>query len=322
MNKWYEDLLDYQLDLSDSTVSFKSITDQREDFQSKLIELAIDIKKGLYGNSEKNITLLITSMDTMKPIEVAVFLLIVSEYYIQIHELFKAAELMQIVFKKEFVHEKIDLWLYELMFKLALCSKNEHYVSKIFKNLQEMYIIFNLYGKSTEKRMEYIKHCAYIKDELFFKKLMGFDDDVEHHKTQLLNLYLTGKGTKLKQELDKLKDLSNYTLIQTLYFHLTNQQNKLETFVKQLEHHDYDSPIEHFYKNYLLSIYVEKRPDQYLKSVLGLKSDVFYNTAIIEIALNYYIEWLTNQHRYKECTQIMKMINGRLFEIQKTLEIF
>ena len=322
MNRWYEDLLDYQLDLSNPSVSFKDVTEQRDDFQSKLIELAVDIKKGFFGNSEKNITLLITAMDNMKPIEVAIFLLIVSEYYIQTHELFKAADLLSIVFKKEFVHVKVDLWLYEIIFKLAICSKNEHYITKVFIKLQEMYIIFNLYGKSAEKRMEYIKHCTYIHDEMFFKKLMSFDDDIEHHKSQLLNLYLSCKMNKLKVELDSIKNQSSYQLVFAIYYDETKQLNKAETMTKQLETHPYDSPIETFYKNYLIAKYITLTPDQYLKSILGQKGPFYYNTAVIELALEYYIEWLADNHRYKECTHIMKMINTRLCDIQKNLQIF
>ena len=107
MSKWYEDLLDYELDLGNPNISFKPVTENRDDFQSKIIDLAVNVKKGYYGQSEQNITMLITAMDNMKPIEIAIFLLIVADYYIQVDEYFKAAELLRIVYKKEFVHEKI-----------------------------------------------------------------------------------------------------------------------------------------------------------------------------------------------------------------------
>lgn len=322
MNRWYEDLLDYQLDLSDGKLSFKELTDQRDDFQSKIIELAIDIKKGKYGNSEKYITLLINAIDTMKPIEVAIFLLIVTEYYFQINDLFKAADLISIVLKKEFVHVKVDLWLHELMFRLSLCSKNEHYVTKIFLKLQEMYIFFNLYGKSTETRMAYIQHCAYIKDESFFKKLISFDDAFPHVQSQLMNYFLNDKFSKMKTILDQYPVNPSFDCLRALYLHRTQQLDSIEPLIQQLTFHEYDAPIETFFKGYLKALYIEKQPEKYLKVVLGNKSDVFYHTGIIELASNYYIEYLTHHHRYKECTQIMKMINSRLDDIQKNLEVF
>ena len=321
MNRWYEDLLDYYLDLGDGNLNFKDVTEYRDDFQSKIIELAVDIKKRLYGNSEKNITLLITSIDTMKPIEVAIFLLIVSEYYIQIHEYFKAADLLNIIYKKEFVHVKIDLWLYELMFKLALCSKNEHYVTKIFLKLQEMYIFFNLYGKSTEKRMEYIKHCAYIKDENFFKHVLSFDASKEHQSLQMMNWFFNDKTFKLNHYMEQFKpDIP--PLVHALYCHKVNKTEQLETLLSNLDSHDYDSPVETFYKQFLCATYVDKCPETYLKSVLGNKSDFYYHTPVIELASTHYIEHLTHAHRYKECTQVMKMVSNRLQEIQRNLEIF
>ncbi len=322
MSKWYEDLLDYELDLANPNMSFKPVTENRDDFQSKIIDLAVNVKKGYYGQSEQNITMLITAMDNMKPIEVAIFLLIVAEYYIQIDEYFKASELLEIVLNKEFVHEKVNLWLHELLFKVSLCSKNEHYVTQLFNYLQEMYIMYNLYGKSTEKRMEYIKYCAYIKDESFFKKLLSFDDHTEHKKAHLLHVFLNEKNSKLKQELEKVGENPAFSLIQTLYHHVTNQPHKAEHWANQLCDHAYDSPIEQFYKNYMKAIYITKDPGQYLKSVLGVKGKFFYNTAVIEIAFEYYIEWLMSVHRYKECTTIMQMVVKRLNDIRKNLEIF
>jgi transcriptional regulator with XRE-family HTH domain len=322
MSKWYEDLLDYELDLGNPNISFKPVIENRDDFQSKIIDLAVNVKKGYYGQSEQNITMLITAMDNMKPIEIAIFLLIVSEYYIQVDEYFKAAELLQIVLKKEFVHEKVNLWLYELLFKLSLCSKNEHYVSNVFNNLQQMYIIYNLYGKSTEKRMEYIKYCAYIKDEKFFTKLLSFDDHTEHKKAQLLQMYLNDKLNMLKQEIEPLKENPAFNLIYALYYHETNQIQKAEFWVNQLCEHAYDSPIEQFFKNYLKAIYITKDPGQYLKSVLGIKGELYYHTSVIEIASEYYINWLIESHRYKECTTVMQLVVKRLNDIHKNLEIF
>jgi hypothetical protein len=322
MNRWYEDLLDYQLDLGNPSVSFKPVTDCRDDFQSKIIDLAVNVKKGYYGTSEQHITSLITAMDTMKPIEVAIFLLIVSEYYIQIHEYYKAADLLKIVLKKEFVHVKINLWLHELLFKLSLCSKNEHYVTKIFNYLQEMYIMYNLYGKSTEKRMEYIKYCAYIKDEYFFKNLLSFDDDIEHQVSQMLQLFFNQKYNLLKQSLDQMKALSRFDLLFALYYDAMKQKNMALSYVEKLEEHAFDSPIERFFKGYLQAIYVKNQPDIYLKNVIVSKSDLFYQSSVIEIASAYYIDYLIEVHRYKDCTVIMKMVNTRINEIQKYLEIF
>jgi transcriptional regulator with XRE-family HTH domain len=322
MSKWYEDLLDYELDLGNPNISFKPVTENRDDFQSKIIDLAVNVKKGYYGQSEQNITMLITAMDNMKPIEIAIFLLIVAEYYIQVDEYFKSAELLEIVCKKEFVHEKVNLWLHELLFKLALCSKNEHYVSQLFNYLQQMYIIYNLYGKSTEKRMEYIKYCAYIKDEIFFKKLLSFDDHTEHKKAYMLHIFLNKKISKLKQELEQVGEDTSFSLIQTLYYHETKQSQKAEFWAIQLCDHPYDSPIEQFYKNYMKAIYVTKDPGQYLKSVLGVKGNLFHHVAVIEIAFEYYVELLMEAHRYKECTTIMQMVSKRLNEIRKNLEIF
>ena len=321
MKKWYEDLLDYYLDLGDGNLNFKDVTECRDDFQSKIIELALDIKKGLYGNSEKNITLLITSMDTMKPIEVSIFLLIVSEYYIQIHEYFKAADLIDLVYKKAFVHIKIDLWLHELMFKLALCSKNEHYVTKIFLKLQEMYISFNLYGKSTEKRMEYLKHCTYLKDENFFTNLLSFDASIEHRFLQMINWYFNDKTLKLGQAVEQ-KPNEVDRLVHALYLHKTRKIDTLDLLVQHLETQDYDSPIELFYKQFLRAIYIDKAPESYLKMVLGSKSELYYHAPVIELASNHYIEYLMDAHRYKECTQVMRIASLRLQEIQKNLEIF
>jgi|GEM_PF-5464280 len=322
MSKWYEDLLDYELDLGNPNISFKPVTENRDDFQSKIIDLAVNVKKGYYGQSEQNITMLITAMDNMKPIEIAIFLLIVADYYIQVDEYFKAAELLRIVYKKEFVHEKINLWLYELLFKLSLCSKNEHYVTQLFEYLQQMYIIYNLYGKSTEKRMEYIKYCAYIKDEVFFNKLLSFDDHIEHKKAQYIQMFLSGKLNKLKHEIEQLQDNPAFSLILALYYHETKQPQKAVLWTNQLCDHAYDSPIESFYKNYLKSTYITNDSSQYLKSVLGKKGDLYYQTAVIEIAFEYYIEWLMDAHRYKECTTVMQMVVKRLNDIRKNLEIF
>lgn len=322
MNQWYENLLDFYLDLGDPNISFREIIDNRDDFQSRMIELAVDIKKGYYGNSEKNISLLLSAMDTMKPIEVSIFLLIVTEYHMYNHELIKASELLSILKKKAFIHEKIELWMLELIFKLALCSNNEQYISRIFKNLQEKYIMYNLYGKSAEKRMEYIKQCAYIKDDDFFKGMLCFDKHIEHRKAYLLNLFLQNKVYKAKQELDTYEDSSEFSLIQTLIYHDMNLKTKAELAAQSLIIHPYDSPIEVFLKNYMISIYVTNESELFLKTTLGQKSNFFYNTTIIELAMNYYLKYLMSNQRYKESTQFLRMIYSRLHDIQKAFVIF
>ncbi|MCV2231725.1 hypothetical protein N7548_02685 [Acholeplasma manati] len=322
MNKWYEDLLDYLLDLGDPNISFKPITETRDDFQSKIIDLAVNIKLGYYGKSEQHITALITAIDTMKPIEVAIFLLIVSEYYYQTDDYFKAADLLKIIIRKEFVHVKINLWLHEQLFKLSLCSKNEHYVSKIFHNLQKMYLTYNLYGKSTEKRMEYIKYCAYIMDERFFKDLLSFDHHIEHQHAQLLQLFLCQKLSLLKQSLEPFTGIDRFDLLFALYHHEMKQENLAKAYVEKLVDHAYDSPIEAFYKGYLKAYYVTKQSDIYLKGIIGNQSKLFFHSSVIEIASKYYIDFLTDAHRYKDCTVAMKLANAHLNNIQKNLEIF
>ncbi|PKK86906.1 MAG: hypothetical protein CVV63_03065, partial [Tenericutes bacterium HGW-Tenericutes-8] len=138
MTDWYSQLLDIMLGLNEDDQAIKSFIKKRDDFQSKLIDLALHVKKGQLNHCEAHISLLINSIDQMMPIELGIFMLSIAQYYLLNKGYIQAAKMMDVVLIRQTNHKKFTLWQDEIMFQLALLTKNVLYIDHRFSKLTLM----------------------------------------------------------------------------------------------------------------------------------------------------------------------------------------
>ena len=82
MDAWYLKLVSYIMGTKDCRPELIEYLSKRDDFQSRLISFAIQVKEKKVENEAQIVSVLLYSIDVMQPLELTIFILTLVSFYI------------------------------------------------------------------------------------------------------------------------------------------------------------------------------------------------------------------------------------------------
>ncbi|MDY0346311.1 MAG: helix-turn-helix transcriptional regulator [Acholeplasma sp.] len=313
MSEWYSQLLDIMLGLNDDETVMKAFIRKRDDFQSKLIDLALHVKRGSLKHCETHISLLMNSIDQMMPIELGIFMLSIAHYYFMHQSYIQSAKMMDVALQRQLNHKKLILWQDDLLFQLSLLTNNVLYINERFAKLTVLYQNYGLMDKAYDLRLSYHQHMQFIAGPNFYD-LDDFDNQIETKKFIFMNQLFCCSKTVVDVITDE-PDLKPYNLILALAYDKIENGVKAVYYLEQIDETDM-SKHDQILHTYLKHKYQMDDYEAHLKHALFKDPNIYHNDALLSFYGNACMNHYKSQHRYKECVLIQEAINRYKHEIR------
>lgn len=302
MNKWYLMTIKELLNIDCYEAELNKFISERDDFQSKLIEFCLDIKKNRFSSIGKTVKLLLQNLNVMHNHELHIFMLSLCQYYVKTENHFSAGEILK-EFNNIFTNQSLlKLWFLELKHELALYQSSFVYYMSAVNELLKQYFFYNLRDKIKELKDRSTAALAYFLEPDNF---MDYLDDEEMYKSYRLS-HVYFKRYESFEKLEKENDLAQllideingrYDLVKKRWSKVEYREDPLELAIKEYFKYKYD----------------------YNKSVVFLQETLFAGTGL---AHHYYsslfiserlTESYSNEHKYKQCY----LVNERLKDLNE-----
>lgn len=307
MNNWYLMTIKTLLDITNYSDELKKFINQRDDFQSKLIEFCLNIKENKFSETAKLVKPLLENINAMHNNEIYVFMLSLCQYYIKTENHFSAGEILK-NFTNEFEKKKLlKLWFLELKHELALFQSSFTYYNKSVNELLQFYFLFNLKNKIKDLKERSTAALAYFLEPDYFKDYLT--DEEMYKSYRLSHVYF-----KRYENFEKLQNKND--LAQLL---IDEMKGNYETVKKRWANVEYrEDPLELAIKEFFKYKYDYGKSNLYLQESLfagtGLSQNHFASMFIADKLL----ENFSKEHKYKQCYLVNERLK-QLNEKRKTL---
>lgn len=311
MNKWYLMIIKELLNIGCHEQELKKFINERDDFQSKLIEFCLNIKNNRLSNIANTVNSLLQNLNVMHKNELDIFMLGLCLYYIKIENHFSAGEILK-EFNDVFSDESLLKLLYlELKHELALYQSSFLYYVSVVQKLLKQYFAFNLGDKIKELKERSSAALAYFLEPDNFK---DFLDDEEMYKSYRLS-HVYFKKYENFESLKKENDLAQllideingrYDLVEKRWLKVEYREDPLELAIKEYFKYKYD------YNNSKVFL------QEMLFAGTGLAQHHYASLFISEKLTESY----SNEHKYKQCYLVNERIKTLNEKRRKNLKIY
>lgn len=302
MDDWYLTLIEYIMGINNSGETLRNYLTKRNDFQSKLIEFAMDVKEQKIDSEAKSISLILHSIDTMQPLELTIFILSLVKLYIDSNEHFLAGRLLKELNINNLFYKSIRYWFLDLKYELALYQSSFNQVESVYERLCQYHIHYGKYDAIKQTRNKCIAALAYMLEPKQFDPYLKDKDYVDSYRISLV----------LHEEYDTFNTLEPCEDVASLLYYdfISDTAMVRSTLPKVLFK---NGPFETMLKNYFLNKYNQNNIFNYLRETLfsnvGLAQH-YYSSHFIKAKLS---NILMDQSRYKQS----HLVSMRLFELNK-----
>ncbi len=290
MNKWYDKLIKHVLNIENNQKEITSFFKQRDDFQAKIVKLALNIYSNKFSKIRQSIKLILSSVSLMHSKEFSLFMLSLTSYYIKIEDYFMAGEILKEIDLSYINDQFFYLWFLELKHELALYQSSFVYYINTVNELNNQYFMFNLFDKIKELKERTTAALAYFLEPENFKDYLH--DEEMYRSYRLSTIYF--KRYEDFEELDEQDDLA-----QILFDELKGNYDKVKNKWSKVEFKD--DPFEQTLKEYFKYKYDFDKLNMFLRETLfastGLSQHYFSCKFISDILIDTY----SKEHKYKQC---------------------
>jgi transcriptional regulator with XRE-family HTH domain len=301
MNSWYEKLIMHIIGLEDNEKDLKDFLATREDFQGKILQLALLIHENKLLDVEEIINILMHNISLMQPLEFFVFSLSLSSYHLKLNDYFTAGAIFCEISEKVLENYMLRLWYYEIAFELALYQASYLYLSKIVKELLSLYFRFNLTDKVNKLKRRYNVATSYFLEPS--KYPINLVAVTNYERSYRLSLIYHEKFEEFLA-LEKKKDLA-----QLLFDDLHDNSAKVKKIWREIYFED--DPFELALYDYFKFKYEHERSYFILKDTLFSDKGVSQHHYCSHFFTKQLTDLLSGRHKYKECY----LTNKRLKEL-------
>lgn len=302
MDDWYLTLIEYIMGINDSRETLRNYLTRRDDFQSKLIEFAIDVKEQKIDSEAKSISLILHSIDTIQPLELTIFILSLVRLYIDNNEYFLAGRLLKELNINNLFYKSIRYWFLDLKYELALYQSSFNQVESAYERLCQYHIYYGKYDAIKQTRTKFIEALAYMLEPKQFDPYLKDKGYVDSYRISLI----------LHEEYNTFNTLEPCEDVASLlYYDLINDVAMIRSILPKVLFKN--GPFENMLKNYFLNKYNQNNVFNYLRETLfsnvGLAQH-YYSSHFIQAKLS---NILMDQSKYKQS----HLVSLRLFELNK-----
>lgn len=302
MNDWYKKLILTITGVGSYYDELIQYINQRNDYQAKFIEFTLNVYFNYKKTNEKLIDSLLFNVDQLKPIEVSIFVLSITKYYINQNEYFVAGSVINQLENCYLVNDFLKLWYYELVFELTIYQSSFEKLKMSLDKLIKFYFKFDLFDKVVEVRKKYFKAQSY-----FLAPNFHAIKDLSLLETQSYQCSLV-----LFNDFEKFLNVENKKLLaQTLFDDIHNNTVKVKNSLKNIK--DSVDPFKQLLKIYLEAKYITNNYGQVLRKIFFAESGYNEHYYCVEFLAYKLCEYYKDKQRYKECY----VINQRLIELKQ-----
>ncbi|MDD2574832.1 MAG: helix-turn-helix transcriptional regulator [Acholeplasmataceae bacterium] len=289
MDKWYLNLVGYIMGINDCRKELIEYLSKRDDFQSRLISFAMQVKEKKVENEAKIVSVLLYSIELMQPLELTIFILTLVSLYIDTKDYFLAGRLLKELTVNNLFHISIRYWYINLKFELSLYQSSLKDLNDTFNKLCQKHITFNHFDAIIATKEKYVEALAYMMEPKAFDESLLKDNYLSSYRISLI----LHEDYDTFLSLDSKKDVASI-----LYYDVLEDKKNVLELLDQITFTD--SLFQVFLKNYFIQKYKHNNSYQYLREALFSEIGICQHYYASKFIFKKLSILLTNQHKYKE----------------------
>jgi hypothetical protein len=271
---------------------------KRDDFQSRLISFAIQVKEKKVENEAQIVSVLLYSIDVMQPLELTIFILTLVSFYIDTKDYFLAGRLLKELNVNNLFHISIRYWYLDLKFELSSFKE----LKNNFEKLCQMHIKFNQIDAIITTKKKYVEALAYMMEPKAFNDSLLEDDYLSSYRISLI----------LHEDYETFVSLdSKVDIASMLYYDVLEDKKNVLELLDQVPFSD--SLIQQFLKNYFIQKYKYDNSYQYLREALFSEIGISQHYYASQFISNKLSVVLIKLHKYKESS----LVSERIFNLNR-----
>lgn len=302
MDAWYLKLVSYIMGTKDCRPELIEYLSKRDDFQSRLISFAIQVKEKKVENEAQIVSVLLYSIDVMQPLELTIFILTLVSFYIDTKDYFLAGRLLKELNVNNLFHISIRYWYLDLKFELSLYQASFKELKNNFEKLCQMHIKFNQIDAIITTKKKYVEALAYMMEPKTFNDSLLEDDYLSSYRISLI----------LHEDYETFVSLdSKVDIASMLYYDVLEDKKNVLELLDQVPFSD--SLIQQFLKNYFIQKYKYDNSYQYLREALFSEIGISQHYYASQFISNKLSVVLIKLHKYKESS----LVSERIFNLNR-----
>ncbi|MDY0210820.1 MAG: helix-turn-helix domain-containing protein [Acholeplasma sp.] len=314
MIEWYDDLFDVVLELGEDHQKLKRFIESRDDYQSKLIDFTIKAVKNDLKGCEMHLTLLINQVDTMTMFESNILLMAIANYLFHQQDYKYASECIDLIKETPVKNAKFNLWVDLLKYKLSLLTGNFTHIHKLYQQLTNECLKFELEHILMDIRNDYIAYRPFIATESYFEELMEFKKHPMIVSQHFLNQLCRNYDESLLDSIIFNEQCSPFvcSIAYWLSGDYDNMDKQMSMFcpnqLHKLEKHIYDYMV------------LSKHPENILPELrkrLNTDPFVINNMILLHLYGELLIQYYQKNHKYKDAIAIWEYVKEAKSDIKK-----
>lgn len=306
MDEWYLKLVGYIVGTKKCRQELLEYLSKRDDFQSRLINFAMEVKEKKVENEAQIVSVLLYSIDLMQPLELTIFILMLVSLYIDTKDYFLAGKLLKELNVNNLFHISIRYWYIDLKFELSLYQSSLKELKNNFEKLCLTHIKFNQIDAIKTTKKKYVEALAYMMQPKAFDESLLEDDYLSSYRVSLI----LHEDYETFIALESKKDIASM-----LYYDVLEDKKNVLDLLNQVTFSD--SLVQEFLKNYFIQKYKHNNSYQYLREALFCEIGICQHYYASQFISNKLSAELIKLHKYKESS----LVSERIYNLNRVNRI-
>lgn len=298
MNDWYNKVIEYMTNKEDHKSELLTYVSLRNDFQSKLIEFSLVVKEKTIVKTSKFISLLMHNLDSMKPLELALFLFTMVEHNMNEGDFFLAAQMLRSIKDSYIINEGLKLWHAKLWFQLSVYSNSLQQVTNTYERYNISLVKHNMIDTIKKNREIYLDYYVFVPPYNYTEDLKKL-----YYRSYRISLVIY-------EEYDMFLALEKEEDVAWLLYLDSTKEEKLNFSTIQFK----NNLFENLLKLYFQVKYHQNNDLQFLREMVFSSYGNAQHYHICRFYANRLIKHLSSKNKYKECFLVEEKLRQRDLE--------